>query len=58
MTTPQGHGAEGGRGDFFSLEVTTPRTARAAVKRILGYQPDAIKVFTDGWRYGAAPDMT
>lgn len=58
MTTPHGHGAEGGRGDFFSLEVTTPREARAAVKSILFYQPDAIKIFTDGWRYGAAPDMT
>lgn len=58
MTTPHGHGAEGGRGDFFSLEVTTPREARAAVKSVLSYQPDAIKIFTDGWRYGAAADMT
>lgn len=58
MTTPHGHGAEGGRGDFFSLEVMTPREARAAVKSVLSYQPDAIKIFTDGWRYGAAPDMT
>ncbi len=58
LTTPGGHGAEGGRGDFFSLEVTTPREARAAVRRVLAYKPDAIKVFTDGWRYGAAPDMT
>lgn len=58
MTTPQGHGAEGGRGDFFSLMVSTAREARAAVKRLLPYQPDVIKVFTDGWRYGTAPDMT
>ena len=58
MTTPGGHGAEGGRGDFFSLEVITPREARAAVRRVLPYQPDVIKVFTDGWRYGAAEDMT
>jgi len=58
MTTPAGHGAEGGRGDFFSLEVITPAQARAAVAKLLAYQPDAIKVFTDGWRYGAAPDMT
>jgi imidazolonepropionase-like amidohydrolase len=58
MTTPHGHGAEGGRGDFFSLEVMTPREARAAVRSVLAYQPDAIKIFTDGWRYGAAPDMT
>lgn len=58
MTTPHGHGAEGGRGDFFSLEVMTPREGRAAVRSVLSYQPDAIKIFTDGWRYGAAPDMT
>ena len=58
MTTPGGHGAEGGRGDFFTLEVLTPREARAAVQRILPYKPDVIKVFTDGWRYGAANDMT
>ncbi len=58
MTTPGGHGAEGGRGDFFSLEVSTPRQARIAVQRVLPYKPDVIKVFTDGWRYGAAPDMT
>jgi len=58
ITTPGGHGAEAGRGDFFSLEVTTPREAQAAVERWLPYQPDAIKVFTDGWRYGAGPDMT
>ncbi len=58
MTTPGGHGAEAGRGDFFSLEVTTPREAAAAVKHLLPYRPDAIKVFTDGWRYGAGPDMT
>lgn len=58
MSTPGGHGAEGGRGDFFSLEVTTPREARAAVRRVVPYQPDVIKVFTDGWRYGAAADMT
>ncbi len=58
ITTPGGHGAEGGRGDFFSFEVSTPREARAVVRRVLPYQPDVIKIFTDGWRYGAAPDMT
>jgi imidazolonepropionase-like amidohydrolase len=58
MTTPGGHGAEGGRGELFSLEVSTAREARAAVQRVLPYQPDVIKVFTDGWRYGNAPDMT
>jgi len=58
ITTPGGHGAEGGRGDFFSLEVLTPREGRAAVRRVLPYHPDVIKVFTDGWRYGTAPEMT
>ncbi len=58
VTTPGGHGAEGGRGDFFSLEIATARDARAAVRRVLPYQPDVIKAFTDGWRYGAAPDMS
>ncbi|HKQ78048.1 MAG TPA: amidohydrolase family protein [Blastocatellia bacterium] len=58
ITTPGGHGAEGGRGDLFSFEVSTAGEARGAVRRVLPYQPDVIKVFTDGWRYGAAPDMT
>jgi imidazolonepropionase-like amidohydrolase len=58
ITTPGGHGSEGGRGEFFSLEVSTAREARAAVRRALAYHPDVIKAFTDGWRYGAAPDMT
>ncbi len=58
ISTPGGHGAEGGRGDFFSIEVTTPREAQAAIRRVLPYQPDVIKAFTDGWRYGAAADMT
>src|SRR5215468_7635227 len=58
ITTPGGHGAEGGRGDLFSFEVSTAREARAAVRSALAYQPDVIKAFTDGWRYGAAPDMS
>jgi imidazolonepropionase-like amidohydrolase len=58
ITTPGGHGGEGGRGDFFSLEVQTPREARAAIRRLLPYHPDVIKAFSDGWRYGTAPDLT
>jgi imidazolonepropionase-like amidohydrolase len=58
LTTPGGHGAEGGRGDFFSQEVATAAEARAAIARLVPYRPDVIKVFTDGWRYGNAPDMT
>jgi imidazolonepropionase-like amidohydrolase len=58
ISTPGGHGAEGGRGEFFTLEVSTAREARAAVRRVLPYHPDVIKAFTDGWRYGAAPDLS
>lgn len=58
LSTPGGHGAEAGRGEDFSYEVVTPRQARAAVQKAVSYHPDLIKVFTDGWRYGAAPDMT
>lgn len=58
ITTPGGHGDEAGRGDFFSQEITTPREGHAAIVRLLPYRPDVIKIFTDGWRYGAAPDMT
>lgn len=58
FTTPGGHGAEGGRGDFFTQKVLTPRDAHAAMARVLPYKPDVIKVFTDGWRYATAADMT
>jgi imidazolonepropionase-like amidohydrolase/dienelactone hydrolase len=58
FSTPGGHGVEGGRGDFFTNEVLTPRQAHAAMQRVLPYKPDIIKVFTDGWRYAQAPDMT
>jgi imidazolonepropionase-like amidohydrolase len=57
IVAPGGHGEEGGRGDYFSLEVQTPREARAAIRRLLPYKPDAIKAFNDGWRYGSAPDL-
>ena len=58
MTTPGGHGAEGGRGEVHTQEVSTPREAIAAVQKVVPYRPDVIKVFADGWRYGAASDMT
>lgn len=58
FSTPGGHGAEGGRGDFHTQLVQTPRQARAAVRRFAAYQPDLLKVFTDGWRYGLESDMT
>ena len=58
MTTPGGHGAEGGRGEIHTQEISTPREAIAAVQHVAPYRPDVIKVFSDGWRYGAASDMT
>ncbi len=58
FSSPGGHGAEGGRGDFHTQLLQTPEEARAAVRRILPYRPDVLKVFTDGWRYGTAVDMT
>jgi len=58
FSSPGGHGAEGGRGDLHTQTVQTPQEARAAVRRILAYKPDVLKIFTDGWRYGTALDMT
>ncbi|RZU40564.1 amidohydrolase family protein [Edaphobacter modestus] len=58
LGTPQGHGTEFGWGDFFTQMVSTPAEAHAAMKRILPYKPDVIKVFTDGWRYGRGNDLT
>ena len=58
MTTPGGHGAEGGRGEVHTQEISSTREGIAAVRKVAPYRPDVIKVFTDGWRYGAASDMT
>lgn len=57
VVVPGGHGDEAGRGSYFSFQVSTPREARAAVRKAVAYHADAIKAFTDGWRYGAAPDL-
>ena len=54
---PGGHGTEFGWGDFFTLQVSTPRSAHLAMKKALAYKPDVIKVFADGWRYGRDPDL-
>lgn len=58
VSTPAGHGAESGYGPTITTEVASAQGAHEAMKRILTYKPDAIKVFTDGWRYGTAPDLT
>ncbi|HEX8643872.1 MAG TPA: amidohydrolase family protein [Allosphingosinicella sp.] len=57
LGVPGGHGTERGWGDFFTMEVTTPRAAELAMDRALPYRPDVIKVFADGWRYGRVPDL-
>jgi len=57
MSTPGGHGADWA--DTATTKwVNTPEAARAAVKALIPYKPDLIKAFTDGWRYGVAPDNT
>ncbi|WP_332767018.1 CIA30 family protein [Phenylobacterium sp.] len=57
MSTPGGHGADWG--DVATTKwVNTPEAARAEVRALLPYKPDAIKAFADGWRYGSAPDNT
>jgi imidazolonepropionase-like amidohydrolase len=58
LSTPGGHGTEGGWGDFMTYEASTPEQAHARMKTVLSYHPDVIKVFTDGWRYGSAPDLS
>ena len=58
MSTPGGHGTEAGWGDFMTLTAATPEQAHARTKLALAYKPDIIKVFTDGWRYGTAPNLS
>jgi imidazolonepropionase-like amidohydrolase len=58
MSSTGGHGTEGGWGDFMTIEANTPAQAHARMKMVLGFKPDVIKVFTDGWRYGFEPDLT
>jgi imidazolonepropionase-like amidohydrolase len=57
LSTPGGHGADWA--DVATTKwVNTPEAARAAIRGLMVYKPDAIKAFTDGWRYGVAPDNT
>lgn len=57
VSTPGGHGADWA--DTATTKwVNTPEAARAAIKSLIPYKPDLIKAFTDGWRYGVAPDNT
>jgi imidazolonepropionase-like amidohydrolase len=57
VSTPGGHGADWA--DVNTTKwVSTPEGARAAIRELLPYKPDLIKAFSDGWRYGTAPDNT
>ena len=55
VSTPGGHGA-----DWADINTTRTITsayeARAAFGHLIGYKPDLIKVFSDGWRYGSGID--
>ncbi len=57
ISPPEGHGTEGGQGDMFTLEAATPEQAHFVMQKALAWRPDVIKVFTDGWRYGASPAL-
>jgi imidazolonepropionase-like amidohydrolase len=57
LSPPGGHGTEGGQGDIFTFVAATPQQARAVMRTALQYQPDIIKIFTDGWRYGTSPSL-
>lgn len=57
MGVPGGHGTEFGWGNFFTLQVATPRAAHGVMPLALSYDPDVIKVFADGWRYDRDPDL-
>jgi imidazolonepropionase-like amidohydrolase len=57
MSTPGGHGADWA--DTATTKwVNTPDAARKAVRDLLPYEPDLIKAFADGWRYGFSADNT
>lgn len=57
ISTPGGHGADWAD-QATTRWVNTPDAARAAIRSLVPYKPDSIKAFTDGWRYGTAPDNT
>ncbi|MFD1952066.1 CIA30 family protein [Sphingomonas arantia] len=57
ISTPGGHGADWGD-QSTTIWINTPDAARAAIAKLKPYQPDLIKAFTDGWRYGLSPDNT
>lgn len=57
MSTTNGHGATWSD-QTTTKWVNTPYAAVEAVKELIPYAPDLIKVFADGWRYGSGVDDT
>lgn len=57
ISTPGGHGADWADTNT-TRWVATAEAARREVLALQPYQPDFIKAFADGWRYGASPDNT
>ncbi|MFN3609340.1 MAG: amidohydrolase family protein [Hyphomonas sp.] len=57
MSTPGGHGADWSD-ETTTKWVFTEESAQRAVRELLPYKPDYIKVFTDGWRYERSPEET
>lgn len=53
--TPGGHGTDWGD-ENTTKSITTPESARVAIRQLLPYHPDRIKAFNDGWRYGTSPN--
>jgi imidazolonepropionase-like amidohydrolase len=58
LGVPHGHGTESQFTNTITRQVTNPEEAHAAMAEALAFQPDMVKVFPDGWRYGdpARPD--
>ncbi|WP_171015328.1 MULTISPECIES: amidohydrolase family protein [unclassified Sphingomonas] len=52
LGVPHGHGTESQFTNAITIQVTNPAEAHAAMAAALVYQPDMVKVFADGWRYG------
>jgi imidazolonepropionase-like amidohydrolase len=57
VSTLGGHGALAGD-QSRTKWVNTPFAATQAVGELATYSPDALKAFTDGWRYGSGIDET
>ncbi|MED7637871.1 UNVERIFIED_CONTAM: amidohydrolase, partial [Bifidobacterium animalis] len=52
LGVPHGHGTESQFTNAITIQVTNPAEAHAAMAAALVNQPDMVKVFADGGRYG------